>query len=74
MSMSNITLGVMWIWRLTLYTKTGGIALFICKSPEIKVYSCFMHGKLDTTKGNVGEYIWDSEKSCDYELCVTGKT
>ena len=62
--MSNITLGVMWIWRLTLYTKTGGIALFICKSPEIKVYSCFMHGKLDTTLGFV------EEKTCQNEFIL----
>jgi len=25
------------VWRLTLYQKIGGIALFVCKLPKIKV-------------------------------------
>ena len=39
----------MLVWRVTLETNTGGIALFVCKSPEIRQYSCFMHGMHDTT-------------------------
>ena len=30
-------LSVVLVWRLTLYTKVGGIALFLRKSPETKV-------------------------------------
>ena len=35
---------LMLVWRLTLYTKVGGIALFICKSSKIKGYTQLYRG------------------------------